>query len=193
MEAITIRSKTHKEPFSAVKLVEKHYNRMRLKQANSFPPILQFRLSVKDVKPEIWRKLLVSSDTTLERLHAILQVLMGWGDKHLYAFVINEKRYSPPNENDDDIGKHNSIKAKLSGLFTKKTEAITYEYDFGDGWQIDLFREPLSEEYQQKQTAECFEVLGTDQLKILAAHVDIWKSQRYMIIRNTDGIWRSGN
>ena len=128
-----------------------------MKQANSLPPILQFRLSVKDVKPEIWRKLLVSSDTTLERLHKILQVLMGWRDKHLYAFVINEKRYSPPNENDDDIGKHNSIKAKLSGLFTKKTEAITYEYDFGDGWQIDLFREPLSEEYQQKQTTECFE------------------------------------
>jgi hypothetical protein len=128
-----------------------------MKQANSPSHLLQFRLSVKDVKPEIYRKLIVSSDVTLERLHLILQVLMGWGNKHLYAFVINENRYSPPNEDDDDIGKRNSIQAKLSSIFAKKTEAITYEYDFGDGWQIDLCSEIVSDDYHQKQTIECIE------------------------------------
>ena len=34
---------------------------------------------------------------------------------------------------------------------------VRYEYDFGDGWQIDLILETLSEGYQQKQTIECLE------------------------------------
>ena len=118
---------------------------------------LQFRLSVKDVKPEIWRKLLVSSDITLAGLHSILQVLMGWRDHHLYAFVINEKRYSPPNEDDEDIGKKNSIRTKLSNILAKDARLIKYEYDFGDGWEIELCNEPNSIDFQQNQIAECIE------------------------------------
>ena len=55
-----------------------------------------FRLSVKDVVPEIWRKVLVSSEITLAELHSVLQVLMGWEDRHLYAFVIDGTRYTSP-------------------------------------------------------------------------------------------------
>jgi hypothetical protein len=118
---------------------------------------LQFRLSVKDVKPEIWRKVLVSSDITLARLHSILQVLMGWRDNHLYAFVIDEKRYSSPTEDDDKVGRGNSIGTKLSSIFRGDGKAITYEYDFGDGWQIELLSEPKDSAFQQRQSAECIE------------------------------------
>jgi hypothetical protein len=128
-----------------------------MKHTNSAPYLLQFRLSVKDVKPEIWRKVLVPSDTTLERLHSILQVLMGWRNKHLYAFVINKKRYSLPDEADGDIGKRNPVQAKLSKVFTNKNEPITYEYDFGDGWQIDLSSEAVSNDLEQKQATLCIE------------------------------------
>ena len=72
-----------------------------MKKSKIKPQLLQFRLSVKDVKPEIWRKLLVSEDVTLSKLHSILQVLMGWSGRHYYAFVINEKRYSSVAENDE--------------------------------------------------------------------------------------------
>ena len=118
--------------------------------------MIQFRLSVKDVKPEIWRKLLVSSDITLEKLHAILQVLMGWKNRHLYAFVVNEKRYSPPNE-DDDTARNRLIQTKLSTLFDEKIEAITYEYDFGDGWEIELRTEARNDDLLQDQAARCIE------------------------------------
>jgi len=126
-----------------------------MKQNSARTRTFQFRLSVKDVKPEIWRKLLVSSDITLERLHAILQVLMGWRDNHLYAFVINEKRYSPPSEH--DIGKRNSIRTKLSDIFARDAKAITYEYDFGDRWEIELCSEPQNGGFQQNQPTECIE------------------------------------
>jgi hypothetical protein len=100
---------------------------------------------------------LVPSDITLERLHTILQALMGWRNHHLYDFVINEKRYSPPNEDDDDIGKKNSIQTKLSSIFGKNIDAITYEYDFGDGWEIELCRESKNDDYKQNQPTECIE------------------------------------
>jgi hypothetical protein len=118
--------------------------------------MLQFRLSVKDVKPEIWRKLLVSSDITLARLHTVLQVLMGWRDNHLYAFVIDEKRYSPPSELDEGRGMTNSIRTKLSNM-PKDGKVFTYEYDFGDGWEIELCNEPKNDNFQQKQLTECIE------------------------------------
>jgi len=126
-----------------------------MKQNKEPSQTLQFRLSVKDVKPEIWRRLLVSSDVTLARLHAILQVLMGWRDSHLYAFVINEKRYSSPSEH--DTGKQNSVRTKLSNIFAKEVKVIIYEYDFGDRWEIELCNEPKNGGFQQKQSTECIE------------------------------------
>lgn len=121
------------------------------------PQILQFRLSVKGVKPEIWRRFLVSSDVTLVKLHSILQILMGWKSQHLYAFVINKKRYSPPTEGDDPNSKNNSIGTKLSSIFAQDSDVITYEYDFGDGWEIELLGETSNDGYQPNQLAECIE------------------------------------
>jgi len=142
------------EPFM-VTLVASRRNRM--KQNSTRSRTLQFRVSVKDVKPEIWRKLLVSSDITLERLHAILQVLMGWRDNHLYAFVIDKKRYFPPSEHDTNIETQSSIRTKLSNVFAKNVAVITYEYDFGDRWEIELCNEPKNDGFQQKQSTECIE------------------------------------
>ena len=126
-----------------------------MKHTKTGSQTLQFRLFVRDIKPEIWRKLLVPSDITLARLHAILQVLMGWRDNHLYAFVINEKRYSPPSEHDK--GKQNSIRTKLSEIFAKDMKEIRYEYDFGDRWEIELCIEPQTDGFKRKQPTECIE------------------------------------
>jgi hypothetical protein len=127
-----------------------------MKQTKRLPPLLQLKLTVKNVRPEIWRKLLVSSDITLEKLHSILQTLMGWKSVHLYAFVINKKQYSPPNEV-DDIGKKNLIQTKLSTILRKSSEPFTYEYDFGDGWEIEVHIEAKLDGLQQNQPAECTE------------------------------------
>jgi hypothetical protein len=128
-----------------------------MKQIKAHASSLQFRVSVRDVRPEIWRKLLVSSDITLEKLHTVLQVLMGWRNHHLYAFVIDQKRYYPPNENYEDIGRNNSIQTKLSKVLRKTLSSITYEYDFGDGWVIELCSELKNDSLQQNQFAECIE------------------------------------
>jgi hypothetical protein len=61
---------------------------MKLKKAQ--PPSLQIRLSVKDVKPEIWRLMLVSSDVTLARLHMILQILVIYVRENEVMAVVSE-------------------------------------------------------------------------------------------------------
>ena len=40
--------------------------------------IYQLKVTLRGSKPPIWRRLLVSDQTTLGKLHDILQIAMGW-------------------------------------------------------------------------------------------------------------------
>jgi hypothetical protein len=128
-----------------------------MKPARVFPKSMLFRLSVRDVVPEIWRKLVVSSELTLAGLHSVLQVLMGWEDRHLYAFVINAKRYASPNDSDENLENQDKIRTKLSRIFKADAKIITYEYDFGDKWQVVLTAEPMDEGHHLRRLAECID------------------------------------
>ena len=98
--------------------------------------------------------MLVSSEITLAELHSVLQVLMGWEDRHLYAFVIDGTRYTfrmTPMR----IWR---IGIRFLGRFRilkRGATTITYEYDFGDKWQIELTAEPMDEGYHTSRIAEC--------------------------------------
>lgn len=52
------------------------------------------RIELKEIKPAIWRRFIVPADITLDRLHDIIQIVMGFNDSHLHEFVINGKRYA---------------------------------------------------------------------------------------------------
>ncbi|MDQ2805864.1 MAG: plasmid pRiA4b ORF-3 family protein [Chloroflexota bacterium] len=56
-------------------------------------PVYQLKVVLRDCSPLIWRRLLVSSDTTIAHLHAILQTALGWEDLHLHRFRIHSKEY----------------------------------------------------------------------------------------------------
>ena len=65
-------------------------------KAKSPPQVYQLKVTLHNSTPPIWQRLLVASDTTLDRLHDILQRAMGWEDSHLHAFEIGHDRYSAP-------------------------------------------------------------------------------------------------
>ncbi|HEY7126681.1 MAG TPA: hypothetical protein VH540_22275 [Ktedonobacterales bacterium] len=46
--------------------------------------VYQFRVWIREISPQIWRRLLVQSDSTIADLHAILQISFGWTDDHLH-------------------------------------------------------------------------------------------------------------
>ena len=55
--------------------------------------IYRLRIVLRGISPLIWRRVQVRSDTTLAHLHAILQILFTWSDKHLHSFHIHGKEY----------------------------------------------------------------------------------------------------
>jgi hypothetical protein len=55
--------------------------------------VYQLRIWIRKISPQIWRRLLVRSDSTIAKLHDILQIVFGWSDEHLHRFLIRGKPY----------------------------------------------------------------------------------------------------
>jgi hypothetical protein len=50
--------------------------------------IYQIKVTLDDTYPPVWRRFQVPANTTLLKLHDILQIVMGWVDYHLHMFTI---------------------------------------------------------------------------------------------------------
>jgi len=95
--------------------------------------IFQLRVSLVDVDPPIWRRLLVPQDVALPRLHAILQVAMGWTDSHLHQFKVGELRFAEPDD-EHEPGPIDYRRITLDQIAPRRGSTCIYEYDFGDSW-----------------------------------------------------------
>ena len=52
--------------------------------------VYQLRIWIREISPQIWRRLLVRSDSTIAHLHDTLQIAFGWTNEHLHQFLIRE-------------------------------------------------------------------------------------------------------
>lgn len=91
------------------------------------------RVELKEIKPVIWRRFIVPSDITLDRLHDILQIVMSWKDCHLHEFAIDGNRYTEEPESIEEDGIEESTFV-LNNLVKLKNTIFEYNYDFGDSW-----------------------------------------------------------
>jgi len=108
--------------------------------------IYQIQIALKECKPKIWRRLLIPSNLLLSDLHKIIQTAMGWTNTHLHQFIKNRTYYTVKMEGDDMWDEMDNVdykKMKISDLLTKEKERISYEYDFGDGWQHEVILEKM--------------------------------------------------
>lgn len=97
---------------------------------------LVFTLHVQllNIKPLIWRRLVVDGDTSLGKLHHYLQAAMGWTDSHLHEFRIGDRCYGDlKHDADNELGHLDERKVILKRYFEVGSEFI-YQYDFGDNW-----------------------------------------------------------
>jgi hypothetical protein len=107
----------------------------------------QFRLSLKGIRPPIWRRLLVRNDITLRRLHNIIQVAGDWWNYHLHEFVVSGMYYGRPDP-DGELPHMSDAHVRLRNLPLTEGEVFAYVYDYGDHWGIDILLEkvlPLEE------------------------------------------------
>src|SRR5216684_8688779 len=98
-----------RKPFVlALSKYEHHSFSALLKKEHTMPPrkqpvetqIYQLKITLKDSKPPIWRRVQVPSDVSLGKLHRIIQEAMGWSDYHLHQFRLGETYYGVPDPDD---------------------------------------------------------------------------------------------
>ena len=105
--------------------------------------VLQLKVTLRGTRPPIWRRFQVPGSMQLSRLHAVLQVVMGWMDGHLHQFRVGDTYYGRP---DPEFGcEHkNESKFRVDQVLGRPKARMVYEYDFGDGWEHDVVLESVT-------------------------------------------------
>jgi hypothetical protein len=104
--------------------------------------IYQIKVTLKNSKPPIWRRIQVPGDVKLSKLHLILQEVMGWADYHLHQFIVNGIYYSTPHP-DDFYEVKDERRVALHQVASGEKFKFIYEYDFGDSWEHELLVEKV--------------------------------------------------
>ncbi|MDR2053318.1 MAG: plasmid pRiA4b ORF-3 family protein [Treponema sp.] len=99
------------------------------------------RVSVADIRPQIWRKLSVAGEYTLGNLHAILQTAFGWDNDHMHSFTVDSTRYGMMLTDfglnyEDDVVDEDTV--CLYDLHLQPKQKFSYLYDFGDSWLHEI-------------------------------------------------------
>ncbi|MFA5878935.1 MAG: plasmid pRiA4b ORF-3 family protein [Candidatus Margulisiibacteriota bacterium] len=111
--------------------------------------IFQFKITLKDIEPPIWRRVLAPSNYNFEQFHILIQEAMMWANYHLHEFRIpikGSKRFVKIGIPDDEYPDEDLLDAtqeKIADYFQKPNQKILYIYDFGDGWEHEIKLEKI--------------------------------------------------
>jgi hypothetical protein len=119
--------------------------------------LYQVKVSVLDIEPLIWRRLIVPRAITLRRMHRVLQATMGWQDYHLYEFQAGEKRYGEPDAAEPEDELLSAGWGRLSWILRSVGEMVMYVYDFGDEWRHQLVLEDLPSANEYRAYPRCLD------------------------------------
>jgi hypothetical protein len=97
--------------------------------------IYELKVELKGIDPKIWRRIQVDPNISLNELHHVIQISMGWTNSHLYSFKIDEIEYSLPDFNYDFLTFGDARTYKLKDF---QEESFEYIYDFGDSWEHNI-------------------------------------------------------
>ena len=88
----------------------------RAKKASPAATVYQFKITLLDTQPAVWRRMQVK-DCTLDKLHEHIQTAMGWTNSHLHQFKFGEQLYGDPmlmQENFEEMEYEDSTSTKVS-------------------------------------------------------------------------------
>lgn len=107
---------------------------------------LQFKITIKDAEPSIWRRLHIPSDYNFFQFHMAIQGAFGWENCHLFQFTENdimdvESIGIPSTEDDRPV--HDARSMLVTSIFKKAKDRYSYVYDFGDDWLHEILLEKV--------------------------------------------------
>ncbi len=132
------------------------------------PKILQLKIQLNDIKPQIWRTVLAEDNITFSELHEIIQIAMGWDNYHMYDFTVSKTRIEADNIKDVRVDamwagilpRAKAIPAsrtKLSEFLKSKNQKFSYLYDFGDSWAHTITVERILEKNYSRKYPTCID------------------------------------
>ena len=106
------------------------------------PKHLDFEITLRGVKPRIWRRFLLRSTASFEDLHLAIQDAADWLNAHMFAFSQRDGAHMEPITGSPDPDRSDlpgPDRIRLARFFTDDGPGrCLYEYDFGDSWEIDV-------------------------------------------------------
>ena len=106
---------------------------------------LAVEIELEGVSPRVWRRLELPVGANFWELHVAIQDAMGWEDRHLHVFHVNEPflgvayRIGIPDETRNPPDFPGWATQVLNWLRTDDEDTeIAYVYDFGDDWMHRL-------------------------------------------------------
>ncbi len=105
--------------------------------------IMRVRVSLRDIRPLVWRVIEVPSDYSFWDLHVAIQDAFGWLDYHLHSFRVRDPTCDALQEIGIPVeGAYDDIPEPLKGwrvpvlkYLNLERPECDYEYDFGDSWE----------------------------------------------------------
>lgn len=104
--------------------------------------VFQLKVTLRGIKPPIWRRVLVDGSATLDEVHDVIQAAFGWWDYHLHEFRIGGRDYGVPEPDWDMTRVLDETRYRLDKL-AGVGDKFRYVYDFGDDWDHDIVVEKV--------------------------------------------------
>lgn len=115
-----------------------------------FEHVYQFKISLKGIKPSIWRRIQVPGTYSFWDFHVAIQDVFGWLDYHLHHFEIINPKTSikeeigiPADEGWEEMDILPGWELKISRYFSENNKKANYLYDYGDCWEHNVQLEKI--------------------------------------------------
>lgn len=120
--------------------------------------VFQLRLQLQEVRPVVWRRVLVPGAVRLSKLADMLCATMGWQNYHLHQFRIGDALYGMHVEDWEDVDPHEIDESTVTVLQALRDERrFFFDYDFGDSWEHEIVIEDLTWNYHALKFAVCID------------------------------------
>lgn len=116
--------------------------------------VYTLKITLRGVKPPIWRRVLVGDTISLAQLHKLIQALMGWEDEHLHQFTIGGELYG-----EASVEGYRRVKDekrfKLGELLPQAPAKFLYTYDFSVNWEFEVLVEEIAPPQEGQALPQC--------------------------------------
>jgi len=139
-------------------------SRMKMKTKG----VHQFKITLQDVKPAIWRRIQTPAGYSFWDLHVAIQDAMGWKDRHLHEFQILDpdkgELHSIGIPDDEELLSDTVVvpgwERAVANYFSGENPRARYVYDFGDDWHHEIVLEQSDSDVKALKHPVCLDGSG---------------------------------